>query len=154
MWIINLLPEYIIHLIFAIGVTGVIFGFVLHFIPFIKQYTFPIQVISITVLAIGLYLEGALAENKEWQLQIKEMEAKISKLEAESAKTNVEIQEKVVEKIQVVREKGKDIIQYIDREVVKKEEVVRFIENCPIPQDIIQTHNDAAELNKPEKGNK
>jgi hypothetical protein len=32
--------------------------------------------------------------------------------------------------------------------VVKKEEVVKFIENCPIPKDIIDAHNAAATLNK------
>ena len=41
-----------------------------------------------------------------------------------------------------------DIIKYIDREIVKKEEVVKFVENCPIPKDIVDQHNAAARLNK------
>ncbi len=71
-----------------------------------------------------------------------------SEIEEKSKEKNVEIQEKVVTQTKVVKEKGKDIIQYIDREVVKKEEVVKFIENCPIPKDIIDAHNAAATLNK------
>ena len=51
-------------------------------------------------------------------------------------------------KTKVVKEKGRDIIQYIDREIVKKEEIVKFVENCPIPKDIIDAHNAAATLNK------
>jgi len=76
------------------------------------------------------------------------MEAKVAQAEAKSANTNVEIQEKIVEKTKVIREKGRDIIKYIDKEVVKKEEVIKYIENCPVPKEIIDLHNQAAELNK------
>lgn len=145
MWIISILPEIAIHIIFGIGVLGTIIGFVLGFIPFVKTYKLAIQISSIVILVFGVYLEGGLADNKEWQLKVAEMEAKMAKLEAESGKKNVEIQEKVVEKIKVVRQKGQDIIKYIDREVVKNEEVVKYIEHCPnIPLSIIEEHNKAA----------
>ena len=100
------------------------------------------------MLVLGVYLEGGLADYKEWELRVKEMEAKVAQAEAKSANTNVEIQEKIVEKTKVIREKGRDIIQYIDKEVVKKEEVIKYVENCPVPKDIIDLHNQAAELNK------
>ena len=48
----------------------------------------------------------------------------------------------------VEKEKGKDIVQYIDREIVKKEEIVKYIEQCPVPKEIIDLHNQATELNK------
>jgi hypothetical protein len=32
----------------------------------------------------------------------------------------------------------------VDREVVRDLEVIRFVENCPIPDVIINTHNAAA----------
>lgn len=145
MWILSILPEIAIHIIFGIGVLGTIFGFLLGFIPFIKPYKLAIQICSIIILVFGVYLEGGLADYKEWQLKVAEMEAKMAKLEAESGKKNIEIQEKVVEKIKVVREKGQDIIKYIDREVVKNEEVIRYVERCPeIPISIIEEHNKAA----------
>jgi hypothetical protein len=127
---------------------GTIAGFVLGFIPFIKTYKLAIQIISLLVLVLGVYLEGGLADYKEWELRVKEMEAKVAQAEAKSANTNVEIQEKIVEKTKVIREKGRDIVQYIDKEVVKKEEVIKYIEICPVPKDIIDLHNQAAELNK------
>jgi hypothetical protein len=148
MWILSILPEAAIHTIFGLGILGTIAGFVLGFIPFIKTYKLAIQIISIFVLVLGVYLEGGLADYKEWELRVKEMEAKVAQAEAKSANTNVEIQEKVVEKTKVIREKGRDIIQYIDKEVVKKEEVIKYIEHCPVPKDIIDLHNQAAELNK------
>jgi len=148
MWILSILPDVAIHLIFILGILGTIAGFVLGFIPFVKTYQFAIQICSIVILVFGVYLEGGLAENKEWELRVKEMEAKVAQAEAQSANKNIEIQEKIVEKTKVIREKGKDIIKYIDKEVVKKEEVVKYIENCPVPKEIIDLHNQATELNK------
>ena len=148
MWILSILPDAAIHLIFILGILGTIAGFVLGFIPFVKTYQFAIQICSIVVLVFGVYLEGGLSESKEWELKVKEMEAKVAQAEAKSAITNVEIQEKVVEKTKVIREKGRDVIKYIDKEVVKKEEVIKYIENCPVPKEIIDLHNQATELNK------
>jgi uncharacterized membrane protein (DUF106 family) len=148
MWILSILPDAAIHIIFGLGILGTIAGFVLGFIPFVKTYQFAIQICSIIVLVFGVYLEGGLADYKEWELRVKEMEAKVAQAEAKSATTNVEIQEKVVEKTKVIREKGRDVIKYIDKEVVKKEEVIKYIENCPVPKEIIDLHNQATELNK------
>jgi uncharacterized membrane protein (DUF106 family) len=148
MWILSILPDAAIHIIFGLGILGTIAGFVLGFIPFVKTYQFAIQICSIVVLVFGVYLEGGLADYKEWELKVKEMEAKMAQAEAQSANKNIEIQEKIVEKTKVIREKGKDIIKYIDKEVVKKEEVVKYIENCPVPKEIIDLHNQATELNK------
>lgn len=146
MWILSILPETAIHIIFGIGVLGVIAGFALGFISAIKPYKLAIQICSLLILVFGVYLEGGLADYKEWELKVKEMEAKVAKAEAEAANKNTEIQEKVVEKTKVVREKGQTIIKYIDREVVKNNEVIKYVENCPaIPAAIIEQHNKAAE---------
>ncbi len=145
MWVLSVLPEAIIHTIFGIGVFGVIAGFVLGFIPFIKAYKLAIQVISILLLVFGVYLEGGLADYKEWELKVKEMEAQVAEAKAKGAEKNVEIQEKIVEKTKVVREKGQTIIKYVDREVVKNEEVIKYIEQCPtVPSIIIEQMNKAA----------
>ena len=148
MFILSILPDAAIHIIFGLGILGTIAGFVLGFIPFVKTYQFAIQICSIVVLVIGVYLEGGLADYKEWELRVKEMEAKVAQAEAQSANKNIEIQEKIVEKTKVIREKGKDVIKYIDKEVVKKEEIIKYIENCPVPKEIIDLHNQATELNK------
>jgi hypothetical protein len=161
MWILSILPEAAIHIIFGLGILGTIAGFVLGFIPFVKTYQFAIQICSIIVLVFGVYLEGGLADYKEWELRVKEMEAKVAQAEAQSANKNTEIQEKVVEKTKVIREKGRDIIKYVDRwntkevikevegpERIRREEVIKYIENCPVPKEMINIHNQATELNK------
>ena len=148
MWILSILPDAAIHAIFGIGILGTIAGFVLGFLVFMRPYRLAVQICSLLILTLGVYLEGGLADYKEWELRVKEMEAKVAQAEAKSSEKNVEIQEKIVEKTKVIREKGQDIIKYIDRDVVKKEEVIKYIENCPVPKDIVDLHNQAAELNK------
>ena len=119
MWLLSFLPEAVTHLILFAGIIGVIAGFVLGFIPFISTYKLPIQIISILVLSFGLYLEGGLAEQAIWQLKVKEMEASVAKAEAESQKVTTSVVTKILTKKQIIKEKGDDIVQYIDREVVK-----------------------------------
>lgn len=167
MWIISFMPEWAIHAIFGVGVITTLAGFVLGMIPVIKRYIIPVRVIGLFVLVLGLYLEGGLADNKEWQLRVKEMEAKMAKLEVEAAKENIQIQEKIVEKTKVVREKGQEIIKYVDKwntkeiikevegpERVRREEIIKYIEHCPIPKELVDLHNQAAEINKAAEGKK
>lgn len=138
MWIINWLPEFIIHLIFLAGVVGTIAGFVLGFIPFVSKYKLPIQIISLLLLSLGVYLEGGLAEKAKWELRVKEMEAKVAAAQAEAEKTNVQIVEKIVTEKEYIRIKGAKVIEYIDREVKV------FDDNCSIPETAIKAHDMSA----------
>jgi hypothetical protein len=138
MWIIQHLPEWVFHFIFAAGVIGTIAGFVLSMIPVIKKYGIPIKVISLLILTLGVYLEGALSDNKEWEFKAKELEAKLAEAQANSQKENVKIVEKIVYKDRIVRENGLTIKQYIDREVVK------YDNTCPIPKEVVKAHNAGA----------
>ena len=147
MFILHFLPDFVIHLILVAGILGTIAGFVLGFIPFIKAYQLPIQIISLLLLSFGLYIEGGLANEESWQLKVKEVEAKLAQTEVKSQEENVKIVEKIVTKTEFVRTKGQDVIKYIDREVVKDNEVIKYVENCPaIPQVILKSVNDAATI--------
>ena len=138
MWLLSFLSEAVTHLILFAGIIGVIAGFVLGFIPFISTYKLPIQIISILVLSFGLYLEGGLAEQAIWQLKVKEMEASVAKAEAASQQVTTSVVTKILTKKQIIKEKGNDIVQYIDREVVK------YNNTCTIPEVVITAHNSAA----------
>ena len=151
MWIFEWLPDAVTHIIFLVGALGIFAGFVLTFIPFIKQYKIAIQIASIFIFALGVYLEGGLADNKEWQFKIKELEGKLAVAEEKSKTANVVVEEKIVTKTNIVKQKGRDIVQYIDREVVKNNEVIKYVENCPVPKELINIHNQAATMNQGEK---
>jgi hypothetical protein len=138
MWILSVLPDIVLHLILVVGILGTIAGFVLGGIPFINAYKLPIQICSILILSLGLYLEGGLADKQVWLLKVKEVEAKLAKAEAKSQLENVKIVTQVVKKLELVRTRGNDVVQYIDREVVKYDNI------CPIPIEVIRAHNAAA----------
>lgn len=148
MWVLNFLPDWIFHAILLLGILGFLGTFLLRFIPFFRMYELPIQIFSILVIAIGVWFEGAMSNQAEWEAKVLEMEMKAATAEVKSAETNVEIVTQFVEKTKVVREKGKTIIDYVDREVVKDREVIKFVENCPIPSIIIDAHN-AGAMNTP-----
>jgi len=89
-----------------------------------------------------------------WREEVAKVQAELDKAKAKAAEVVVQIEEKVVFRDRVIKEKGQTIIQYVDREVVKKEEIVRYIENCPVPTEIINLHNEATILNDAAKGKK
>lgn len=93
---------------------------------------------SIVLLVISLFLTGANWNNNYWLAKVKEVEQQLAVAQAESAKENTKIVEKVVTKRELVRLQGSEVIKYVDREVVK------YDENCKIPEPVVEAHNKAA----------
>ena len=157
MWILHLLPDslisIIVNTILIAGAVTTVAGFFVKFIPFVNTYRIPVQIAGILLLTTGVYFEGGYSTEMAWRERVREVEAKVAEAEKKSEETNVEVVTKFVTRTQVVREKGRDIVNYIDREIVKNQEVIRFVENCPIPEVIVNTHN-AAALNRPIGENK
>ena len=85
---------------------------------------------------------GAISNNDAWLAKIKDLEVKVAEAEAKSAAANTDIVEKTVVKTQVVKQRGQDIIKYVDREVVK------YDTTCVIPKEFVVIHNKAAEAPK------
>ena len=89
-----------------------------------------------------------------WRAKVSEAEARVAVAEQQSKEINTVIEQKIVEKTKVIKGKTEYITQYLDREVVKKEEIIKYIEQCPVPKEIIDIHNQAAEMNKAAEGKK
>lgn len=147
-WLIAFLPEWIIHSLFGAGLLGLLVAFFVQFIPFVNTYRYLIKIASSILLVLGLFLQGALAYKQSTALAVAKLEAKLAKAEAESQKTNVEIVEKIVKDTQVIRQKGKTITEYVDREVVK------YDNKCELPKEVINAHNMAATLKTEPEGEK
>jgi hypothetical protein len=171
MWLITFLPDamvaLVVYTIIAVGAGLIIASMLTRWIPAVAAYRTPLQVFGAIVLMFGIYLQGGRANEAEWQARVQELELKLAQSQVDSQKKNVEIQTQVVTKTRVVREKGNEIIKYIDRfndrevlkeisgpERVRVEEVIRYIEKCPVPKEIIDAHNAAAVLNQAAQGGK
>lgn len=138
MWILQFLPNWIFYIILFGGVIGFL---VTHFIKVIPQAEL-IQVASAVAIIASVYMIGAISNNDAWLARVKDLEVKVAEAEAKSATTNTEIVQKTLVKTQVVRERGQDIIKYVDREVVK------YDTTCVIPKEFVLIHNRAAEAPK------
>ena len=147
-WILNLLPDWVFHALLAAGTMGIISSYLLKKIPFIKIYNVPLRILSVLLVIITVWIEGGRDVQHAWESKVADMESKVAAAETKSQETNVIIKEKIIKKLELVRTRGDDIIKYVDREVVTDREVIKFIENCPIPDKVIKAHN-AAALNTP-----
>ena len=142
MWILQWLPNWIFYLMFFAGLLGLVATYVMKFIPFVYMYRTPIQVASVILVAVGTYMAGAISNEEAWVARVQEMELKVAAAEAQSAKENIKVVEKVVNKVQIVRQRGDDIIKYVDREITK------YDNQCVIPKEFVEAHNKAAEALK------
>jgi L-cysteine desulfidase len=110
--------------------------------------------VGIVLLVLGVWLRGGYDVEISWRAKVAEAEARVAIAEQKSQETNTVIEQKIVEKTKVIKGKTEYITQYLDREVVKKEEIIKYIEQCPVPKEIIDIHNQAAEMNKAAEGKK
>ena len=148
MWILQWLPDWIFYGIFFAGLLGLLATYVMKFIPFVYVYRTPIQAISILAIAIGTYMSGAISNEEAWQAKVKEMEAKVAAAEIQSVKENIKVVEKIVKKTEYITRRGQDVIQYVDREIIKYDTKFASGGVCEIPKEFIKALNDAAEAPK------
>ncbi len=145
MWILQLLPDAVIlwfcNILLLVGAVLTVAGFFIHRLPFLYQYQLPFRVIGIALLTLGVYFRGGYAVEAEWRERVVELEARLKVAEAESARVNTVIQDRVVTKTQVIREKGDTIVERV-------EVAVPVNAACPVPQEAIDVHNEAARMNQ------
>ena len=138
MWILQFLPNWIFYLLLLTGVVGVL---VTHFVKVLPNAQL-IKLASVATVLVSIYMIGAISNNDAWLAKIKDLEAKVAEATAKSATLNTDIVEKVITKTQVVKQRGEDVIKYVDREVVK------YDTTCVIPKEFVLVHNRAAEAPK------
>ncbi len=150
MWILSFLSDdtlnIIINVILWLGIFLTFLSFfvinrILRLFPVIANYHLIIQIVSVMILLGGVYLKGSYSTEKVWREKVKIVENRLRAAEIAAGKVNVIIEEKVVYKDRIIKEKGETQIKYIDRVIKQKEEIIKYIEQCPIPKDIIIEHN-------------
>ena len=91
MFILQIIPDFVFHLILLAGLLGLAASFVLSYIPFISLYRLPIQIAASILIAIGAYMEGAISNNAEWEARVAELKLQVAKAEADSADANAKL---------------------------------------------------------------
>lgn len=157
MFLLTIFPETLIHMLLIFGGLGVIAGLILTFVPFIATYRLVIQVVSVLILTLGVYLEGGLAYKSEIDKEVADLKVKLADARAKSEKVNVNIVTKVLTDTQKVKDQGKKIIDDIktaapvaDKQCVVSNEYIdalnRAAKISTLPMPVIETKEDK---NKP-----
>ena len=134
-WIFKIFPDWFWWLLLIAGLSG----YFLSHLNLLKPYQFLLKTIGGIGIAASIFILGMLYCDNAWKAAAAELQAKVDLAEAQSQTVNTEIREKLVVKTQIVKTRGADVIQYIDREVV------RGNQGCVITPEFVQAHNRAAE---------
>ena len=143
MWILHFLPDSVIlwfcNILLITGIVAVVAGFVAHRVPALWSYQLGLKLSGIVLLVLGVYFRGGLAVETEWRERVAIVEAKLAVAEKASADANRQIDTRVQKQVTSIRQRMTYVKQYVDREVV------RYNDQCQIPEPFIRAHNDAAE---------
>lgn len=144
MWILNFLPDWLFYAIFFLGLIGLAVTYLLRFIPIPSLYIYktPIQLVSVALLATGTYMSGAISNEHAWKERVAELEKEYAESKVKSEKINTEVVTQYITKREVIKQRGEDQIRYIDREIVKYNEI------CKLPKEVVDLHNQAARAPK------
>jgi predicted membrane metal-binding protein len=148
MWMLQFLPDAVIlwfcNILLLLGIGLTVLGFFVHRIPLLYQYQLPLKIAGVVLLAAGVYFRGGYAVEMTWRERVAELEQKLAAADAKSAEVNTVVQDKVVYRDKIIREQGKTLIEYVDREVVKT-----IPQQCDrLPTELIEVHNRAARINQ------
>lgn len=81
-------------------------------------------------------MSGASYNNHAWEARVKELENKFAESQVKSQQVTTEVVTQYVTKKEVIKEKGDEVVRYIDREITK------YNESCKLPKEAIKAHND------------
>lgn len=142
-WMLSLLPDsifiWITYGLMGLGLALYIISKLVTWIPLISQYKLPAELIGVVVLVIGSFLFGGYGVEMSWRAKVAELQEQIKVAEAKSQEVKVQIQEKIVYKTKVVKEKE---TVYVDKIIEIAKEVDA---KCEVDPRIVEQINKAAE---------
>lgn len=145
MWLLNFLPDWIFYFLIIFSIVGLVaVEFLSNVIPAFA-YRLPVQAALAALLVYGVYMSGAISNEEKWKQRVEDVQKKLVEAENKSAIETVKVVEKVVYEKQIIKQKGDDVIKYIDKEVVKYD--TKFLPGgpCEMPKEFIESINKAAE---------
>ena len=138
MFLLSFLPDFVFHLMFVIGIIGIIAGYFLTAIPFVGSNARAIQVVGILLTVVGVWFEGGIANEETWRARVLELEAKIAKAEAASAEANAALAEQLAKNQVLIKENTAANRQRM------QQQAQQLNAECKVNSSVITILNDAA----------
>lgn len=141
MWMLQLIPtswlEFAALMILIVGAVMFFAGQIFKFVPFVKQYNFPLRVIGFILLMAGAYFNGGLGVEQEYRARIEEMQKKIEIAEAKSKQENEKIVEKIVTETKIINQDTAETKYLIEQ---MKEQINQ--QGCELTSEAIDLYNE------------
>lgn len=141
MWLLSFLPDWLLYAAALASFIALVAATFFKVIPFIGKYALPIQLLSFVLLLVSIFLCGGLANEASWQLKVAKTNAEIAELKAKSESVSTKVVTKYIDRIQVVKEKGNEIVKYINTNADAK---------CELPSSFVVLHDAAAKNELPD----
>jgi len=93
---------------------------------------------SIIALSTGLFNYGMQVKDNQYKEKIEQLEQQVKIAEEKSKEVTEKIVIQYVTKEKIVQAKAKEVVKYIDREVIK------YDAQCKIPEEVIFILNESA----------
>lgn len=142
-WMLSLIPDsifiWITYGLMGLGLALYIVSKLVTWIPLISQYKLPAEVLGVLILVGGAFLFGGYGVEMSWRAKVAELQEKIKVAEEKSQEVKIQIQERVVYKTKVIKEKETVYVDKI-REIAKEVDA-----KCEVDPRIVEQLNQAAE---------
>jgi hypothetical protein len=145
MWLLSFVPDFIFHIIAIVGILLTIGAIAFGQIPFIGTYNIPINIIGVVLIIFGFYMEGGISNQEKWEAKVAELKLEMAKKETASAEVTTKVITKYVTKIEVVKEKGNEIIKQVPVYITKDADA-----KCDVPTGFVVLHDSASRNEVPD----
>ena len=142
MWIIDLIPGWLPYAGLFLGALTILITSILSSaLP--VAYSILIRLVALLFCIFGVWYHGYSITQEAWEDRVEQVQLELEKMRVESQTENIKLVEKVIVKTKVVKERGDEVVKYVDREVIKYD--VKFAPGgeCEIPKEFVKAHNDA-----------
>jgi hypothetical protein len=112
----------------------------------LKLWRLPVEIAAVVAFALGSYLWGGTSVEHKWQARVTELEQKLQAAEQRSQEVNTVIQERVVEKIKVIKQNV-----YVNQEIIRETAGAQLDANCSLPKSSIVLHDSASQNQVPDR---
>lgn len=147
LWIMGFIPKWAWFLCFGLSIVTLAISKTLKNISFLALHSTALYVVSFVVLVVSSWFLGYKTSGEHYEKQIQETKKSIEVLEAQNKELQISLDRSQKDRVVVLKEKAKSVIEYVEKEVFVNKEVVKYIETCPaLPTQIIEAHNRAVSI--------
>ena len=146
MWLINWLPDSLLHLVvmgtMLSGIVLYVLGIFISFVPPALPYKEPIKFFAIVLLVAGVYAYGSYDNEMSWRAKEADLKHQVEISEQKAIIANEALANEIARSNQTIKDTQAKIKDTI------KQQAAAIDATCKVPPVAISTLNDAARRSK------